>query len=161
MKLRVFFIMTILMFFGITSLPSPENTDDKEHPFSQHLISIYSKYLKFVREGDVSSALSYMIAEYAQMNNLITADLLKEMSADELDPQESVFVRVDASQDISRLVYYKADKDYKSWQAIVFKLESGKWKIAKIIKYGTNIESEEDVLKSLISDTDHYFQKHN
>lgn len=161
MKLRIILILAILMLSGITNLPSPESTTEKEHPFAKHLASIYFKYLKSAKEGDVSSALSYMIEEYASMSAVITPELLKGMSSDELDPKESIFIKVDASKNTARLIYHKTDEVLKSWQAVIFKLESEKWKIAKIVKYGKNLNSEEDVFTKLIDDTNSYFDKND
>ncbi len=160
MKLRILLIIALLMLSGITA-PSPENTTDPEHPFAKHLASLYIKYLDAAKEGDVSYALDKMTAEYSGVSSFITPELLKGMSADELDPRESQFVKVDASKNTARLVYYKEWSDLKVWQAVVFKLESNKWKIAKIVKYGRDMDSEEDGLAELLKDTDSFFVEEN
>ena len=160
MRLRILLILALLMLSGITA-PSPENTTDPEHPFAKHLASLYIKYLNAAKEGDVSSALDKMISEYAAMSSVITPELLKGMSADELDPLTAQFVKVDASKNIARLFYQKIGQDLKIWQAIVFKLESDKWKIAKIVRYSRDMESEEDGLAILLEDTNTFFLEEN
>jgi hypothetical protein len=152
MKLRIVFLLVLLFFSGII-FPTPEDTSDPDHPFAKHLASLYADYLDAARQGDVSSAMGRTTAEYQDAFSNITPELLKSMCGAELDPRESHFIKVDAGRNTARVIFTKDADDMIIWQAVIFKLESGRWKIAGIAKYGRDKDSGEDTLALLLKDT--------
>lgn len=120
MKLRFVLLFALLLLSGI-AIPALENTTDPEHPFAKHITSIYIRYLDALMEEDVVSALDKMIAKYSDMSTVITHELKKDMSANELDPLESRFIQVDTAKNTARIIYTKDIEDIKSWQAVIFK----------------------------------------
>lgn len=146
---------------GIALAQTPEKTTSQAHPFAKQLEGIYLKYLEAARKGDVKATLALMSAEYAKMADQVSPAMLKGMSADELDPKEAQFVGVDvsANKQTARSVYQKLGKDRKEWSAVVFKNESGQWKIAKVFKQGVSGAEKQDGLKELLKRSDEFMAR--
>jgi hypothetical protein len=140
---------------------TPEKTTNRNHPFAKQLEALYVKYLETAGRGDVSATLQIMTSEYAQMAARITPELLKGMSADDLDPRESQFVGLDVSkkEDTARAVYQQLGLERKVWAAIIFKNEGGEWKIAKILSRGKTGPGTENGLQELLKDTNSFLQE--
>ncbi len=140
---------------------TPEKTTNPQHPFAKQLETIYLKYLESARRGDVSATLQVMTSEYAQMAKQITPELLKGMSTDDLDPRQSQFIRIDVSKkkNMARAIYQKLSPERKDWTAILFKNESGAWKIAKIVRQGRTGSETGDGLQELLNDTNSFLQE--
>lgn len=102
------------------------------------------------------SAMDKMTAKHSQMFSNITPELLKRMCEGELDPRDSSFIKVETDNDTARVIYMKEVEHLTNWQAVFFKLEYGRWKIANIaniVRYKNDNDSEEDILALLIGNT--------
>lgn len=152
MKFRIVVLLALILLTGIFT-PKPENTTDPEHPFAKHLTSLYVEYLDAAKQGDVQSVSDKVIATYFDIFSEISPELLKTLCESELDPRVAHFIKVDANGNTARIVYMKDIEDKLNWQAVVFKLDSGRWKIARIVRYAKDKDSEEDTLALLLEDT--------
>ncbi len=160
MKLRIVFLLALILLSGIITT-KPEDTSDPDHPFAKHLTSLYTEYLDAAKKGDVLSAVDKMISEYSNISSNITPQTLKSMCDGELDPRESHFIKVDTKDDMARVVYMKDIEYTTNWQVVVFKLESGRWKISRIVRHEKNKDSEDDILALLLKDTNFFKQDDN
>ena len=160
MVLRVIFLLALLFFSGLI-FPKPEDTSDPEHPFAKHLTSLYTGYLDAARQGDVASAMDKTTDQYQEAFSNITPEFLKSMCEGDLDPRESHFIKVDANRNTARIIFTKDADDKTSWQAVIFKLQSSRWKIAGILRYGMGKDSVEDILALLLEDTSPFYKDDN
>lgn len=82
------------------------------------------------------------------------------MSADELDPRQSDFVKIDVSKStlVSRVVYEQLGPESAAWQAVIFQNENGEWKIVKIVKEARSGSETGDGLQTLLAETDSFLR---
>jgi len=83
------------------------------------------------------------------------------MSAEDLDPRNSQFVGVDvaAGKNSARALYQKLGAAKKEWAAVVFRNESGNWKIAKLFKRAVSGTESSDGLQELIKESDAFMAR--
>ena len=146
---------------SIVVAQTPEKITSQTHPFAKRLEGVYLKYLDAARNGDVKATLALMTSEYAKMADKITADLLKAMSRDNLDPRDSEFVGVDVTSNKTnaRVLYQKLGAITKDWTAVVFRNEGGEWKIAKLLRRSVSATETKDGLQELIQESDAFMTR--
>ena len=152
----------ILLILNTTAAPqAPEPTTDRHHAFARRLEGLYVDYLESARRGDVPNVLRMLAAESAREASGMSSELLRGMSADELDPRQSAFVKIDVSMStlVSRMVYEQLGPQNAAWQAVIFQNENGDWKIVKIVKQARSGSETGDGLQTLLAETDSFLRE--